>query len=133
MSKRRKKDPRTGVERIVDERARQITLGWTPEHDEEHDTSEMAMAAACYVAAATSTRIYTQHTFAAGTQFSDPFPWNNDARPFDGNMLRAATDAEAIRLLEKAGALIAAEIDRRLRKKARATEARTVQKKRIRS
>jgi hypothetical protein len=51
--------------------------------------------------------------------FGDPFPWREDARgkfPSD-DVSFTLTDDEAIRLLEKAGALCAAEIDRLLRKK----------------
>jgi len=103
----------TGAQRIAAERARQIKkLGWTAEHDEGHVGGALAMAAACYAAAAASTRIYEKSDYAAGIHFDDPFPWQEDARPYDGNVLRDATSAEAIRLLEKAGALIAAEIDR---------------------
>lgn len=33
----------------IAERRRQVTVeGWTPEHDDEHDTGSMASAAACY-------------------------------------------------------------------------------------
>jgi hypothetical protein len=104
-----------GVTRIARERQRQIDkLGWTPEHDdEEHDGGQLAMAAACYAA---PEQIYVRSEYANGVRYDDPFPWNNaDARPFDGNVLTEATDAQRLRLLEKAGALIAAEIDRMLR------------------
>lgn len=38
---------------IADERRRQVEAeGWTPEHDDEHNTGGMAQAAACYAMAA---------------------------------------------------------------------------------
>lgn len=111
-------EDRTGAQRIADERARHVALGWTRDHDAEHESGELAMAAACYAAAAASARLYEQHTYAASVVYSDPWPFEDcDARPYDGNVLRDATHNEAIRLLEKAGAFIAAEIDRLLHAK----------------
>lgn len=106
-----------GAKRIARERQRQIKkLGWTPEHDDEHDDGSLAMAAACYAA---PERIYVRKEFAAGESFVDPFPWHDaDARPHNGNVLKEPTEAQRLRLLEKAGALIAAEIDRVLRERA---------------
>lgn len=38
-----------GIELIAAERKRQVeSEGWTPEHDDQHDSDEMAMAAAVY-------------------------------------------------------------------------------------
>ena len=92
-----------GIRRIADERARQVNrLGWTPEHDtHEHQNGDLALVAAYYT--------------LATIDYPDPplvteFPWSNDARP-DG---REPTFSERVRLLEKAGALIAAELDRLL-------------------
>lgn len=107
----------TGIEWIARERKRQTDkLDWSPEHDDRHDSGELALVAALY---ASPERLYAKHEYAAGLRFEDPFPndWG-DARPHNGNVLKDATDEEAIRLLKKAGALIAAEIDRLLRKKA---------------
>lgn len=110
---------KTGAERIAAERRRQAAkLGWTAEHDDAHDDGGLAMAAVCYAAAAVDARPYIEQRFAASVDFVDPWPWDHrfDARPYDGNVLiECTTDAERIRLLEKAGALIAAEIDRLLR------------------
>jgi hypothetical protein len=105
----------TGIERIAAERVRQITdHHWSAEHDDEHDDGSLAMAAVCYAA---PERVYIRRTFARGETFTDPWPWEGwDKRPYDGNVLRAPTAVERIRLLEKAGALIAAEIDRLLRR-----------------
>src|SRR5690606_39870520 len=46
-------DTRTGAARdVLAERRRQIEAeGWTPEHDDEHSTQELAFAAACYATA----------------------------------------------------------------------------------
>lgn len=129
-----------GAERIAKERARQLTDacgyddekddvggGWTAKHDDAvHYGGQLALAAACYAAAAASEPIFSERRSVDGVYFVDPFPWSKggrgapceDARPYNGNALRDATDDEAIRLLEKAGALCAAEIDRLLRKKA---------------
>lgn len=107
----------TGVERIAAERARQVEKeGWSPEHDDEHDDGSLALAAVCYAA---PVRVYVRQVFAAGESFFDPWPWDEgaDRRSYDGNVLKDPTDDERIRLLEKAGALIAAEIDRLLRAK----------------
>lgn len=47
------RDTRDGATRIADERRRQTEAeGWTPEHDDCHADSELAMAAVCYAAAA---------------------------------------------------------------------------------
>ena len=109
-----------GLVGISIERQRQIEKHeWTAEHDDEHDDGQLAMAASCYAASAANERIYVREEYAAGFSLDDPFPWDNtsDARPYNGNVLKCPTDEQAIRLLEKAGALIAAEIDRLLRAK----------------
>lgn len=76
----------------------------------------------CY---ATPQQLYRRHDYAAAVHFVDPWPWDDhdDTRPYDGNVLQEPTLAERIRLLEKAGALLAAEIDRLLRMQARTTAA----------
>jgi len=110
-----------GLVGISMERQRQIeNLEWTAEHDDEHDGGELAMAAACYASSAACQRIYVRKDYSGGFSFDDPFPWpGDDARPYDNkDALQDPTDEQAIRLLEKAGALIAAEIDRLLRAQA---------------
>ena len=107
----------TGAERIAAERLRQVTAeGYSSEHDDEHGGDDIAMAAACYAA---PEPIYVQRTYAAGVSFVDPWPWEErfDKRRYYGNVLEfeKTTRVERIRILEKAGALIAAEIDRLLR------------------
>lgn len=119
----------TGVERIAIERVRQVeSEGYDAVHDAEHDGGQLAMAAACYAACAAGERIYTKDVYAASIHFDDPWPWRGeycDARPHDGNVLKEASERQSLRLLEKAGALIAAEIDRILA----AREARKKNKK----
>lgn len=106
-----------GAERIAAERARQVSEeGYDASHDDEHDDGDLAMAAACYAAPES---IYVREDRANQVTFTDPWPWDwrCDTRPTDGNVVtpEKATTAQRIRLLEKAGALIAAEIDRLLR------------------
>lgn len=112
----------SGTDRIAIERVRQIEVeGYGHAHDDVHDDGSLAMAAACYAANAACERIYVKREYAAGLSFDDPWPWEDrfDARPHDGNVLKDPTDEQAIRMLEKAGALIAAEIDRLLRAQSR--------------
>ena len=112
----------SGVARIATERARQVEkLGWTPEHDRDHDDASLALAAVCYAAQAAGVRVFVQRNYAASIQFEDPWPWEaSDARFYGdagsrGNVLQDPPNKEfCVRLLEKAGALIAAEIDRLL-------------------
>ena len=100
-------DERSGVERIADERRRQIGAeGYSSDHDDGHIHEELAMAAACYAAPVT---IYQRRC----SSFSDPWPFDDE----EDKRHKATTLDTRIRLLEKAGALIAAEIDRLLRKK----------------
>ncbi len=114
-------DTRTGLQRIADERNRQLhKLGWNAEHDDEHDDGSLAWAAVCYAA---PTPVYAKDPDDDGVfTFRDPFPheWV-DARQKRSHRTKnlitkaAVYDAQRLRLLEKAGALIAAEIDRLLR------------------
>lgn len=102
----------TGAQLIAKERQRQISKeNWTAAHDDEHTGGELALAAACY---ATPVQLYQKRDFANAVEFIDPWPWESrwDKRPHDGNVLRPATTSQRIDLLIKAGALIAAEIDR---------------------
>ncbi len=113
----------TGAEQIATERQRQIDdEGYTPEHDDEHEDGSLAMAAICYAA---PTKVYRfSDDFAQLLQFRDPWPWTiphdrryrmGERRENPGNVLPdpdTYTDAERMELLVKAGALIAAEIDR---------------------
>lgn len=94
---------KTGIELIAEERQRQIEVeGWTAEHDAKHKDGELANAAAYY--SMTDDAI----------NFIDS-EWGNDMHlhiwPFDLKWLKR-TSNDRIRELQKAGALIAAEIDR---------------------
>lgn len=91
---------KAGIILIAEERARQInTEGWTPEHDDEHQLNEMTAAASCYLTAAA---IADQ----GGCGYDDcPNYW-----PWEAEWWKPSEDP--IRNLVKAGALIAAEIDR---------------------
>lgn len=82
-----------GAELIAAERQRQIDVeGWTPEHDAEHDSHEMAAAAVAYA--------LTIHSMPVAKWW---WPWDDEWwKPSD----------DPIRNLVKAGALLAAEIDR---------------------
>ena len=91
---------KTGIELIAEERKRQIEqLGWDAEHDAKHTHHELARAAACY---ATPGYIRKLHITDNGT----PFGW-----PFSKDWWKPCPQ-DRKRELVKAGALIAAEIDR---------------------
>lgn len=91
-----------GSEMIAKERQRQIEKeGWTPEHDAGHQHGELAKAAACYAVHGTDA-VVTEPCFES----TDAFPW-----ALDYDKRGKQTDVE---LLTKAGALVAAEIDRLL-------------------
>lgn len=85
-----------GVARIGDERRRQIKdEGYTPEHDAEHNDASLLAAAACYLDEA--------RRGPRRERVPDGWPWGvEDWKP----------SMHPERNLEKAGALIAAEIDR---------------------
>lgn len=107
----------TGIELIAQERERQITVEeWTPQHDDEHQNGEMAKAACCYADFGCPTEereVYVQ--LARGLADPESFvparvlvpvnwPWAPEWwRPVPNDRIRE---------LVKAGALIAAEIDR---------------------
>lgn len=102
----------TGIDLIAAERERQTAKeGWTPEHDDTHDGGEIAEAAACY-ALPEPDRDYEQRyykrdaTFSHSRNLSVPLGW-----PWDDEDWKPTPD-DRVRELVKAGALIAAEIDR---------------------
>jgi hypothetical protein len=85
---------------IARERTRQKTQeGWTDEHDDEHDNGELVEAAVTYALEAT----FNAPT-VAGTWKEQFWPWDDEWFKLKDN--------DPIRNLVKAGALIAAEIDR---------------------
>lgn len=84
----------TGAEMIATERRRQAEAeGWTPEHDAEHTDRQLAWSARCYL----------DHAIIPVRGPSVMWPWHEDSwKP----------SVDPVRDLVKAGALIAAEIDR---------------------
>lgn len=100
-----------GTELIAQERQRQIDVeGWTPEHDATHRDGEMAISAACYALVELARRHPKFINVADVIDVLWPF----------GSCEFKPTPDNRIRELEKAGALIAAEIDRLLELEARA-------------
>lgn len=95
-----------GAEMIAAERRRQVEAeGWTPEHDDEHDDGALAIAAKSYLFAATiatSDDVVMKAVIIDRRQPIPGWPKGWDFKPSD----------DPIRNLVKAGALIAAEIDR---------------------
>ena len=95
---------KNGIELIAEERAAQVAReGWTQEHDDEHEDSELARAAIVYAKEAVAE---TQGRTFAPVLGSDgaPAEW-----PWDAEWYKPR---DPIRNLVRAGALIAAEIDR---------------------
>ena len=109
----------TGVQLITIERERQINEeGWTPEHDDEHENGEMGLMASLY---ATPILLYCHDKRKDGVWFHDPYislvwdeEWDERKRSVLGNIIQNKNfpTKQRIRNLVKAGALIAAEIDR---------------------
>lgn len=107
-----------GIELIAKERRRQIEEeNWTEEHDDDHTSGELALAAACF--ASPILLFEKEDRYVNQTTYRDPFPWEGkwDRRYTDkgGNVIQAPETlygAARIDILAKAGALIAAEIDR---------------------
>lgn len=99
---------KTGIELIAAERERQITAeGWTAAHDDEHSLGEIAQAASVYAIASQcvgrTTSLETIKEQIMETGCEPMWPW-------EPAWLKLSDDP--IRNLVKAGALIAAEIDR---------------------
>lgn len=104
---------KTGIELIAEERKRQIEFeGYTPQHDSEHTARELISAARTYSESA------DLHLLSESFEPSDS--WHNTNEPFywieiknhwpwDEESFKPTT---ALRDLVKAGALIAAAIDR---------------------
>lgn len=121
-----------GASLILSERYRQVQVeGWTPEHDAEHDEGELLRAARLYAEAASvaadgprTAGIVARYLERRGYEQDEDyrrmvenparhfFGWDKapDAWPWDPSWWKPSPDP--IRNLVKAGALIAAEIDR---------------------
>ena len=94
---------KTGVEIIADERQRQIeVMGWSLHHDDEHSKGEIADAAVCYARKGDLEFQVLGDKVTLHRAYE--WPWHQDWwKP---------TTYDRVRELAKAGALIAAEIDR---------------------
>lgn len=90
--------PTPAARDVLAERQRQISAeGWTPEHDDDHDTGQMAAAASCYALhAETGPHLASKRARPAH------WPWS----------LKWWKPGATRRMLVKAGALILAEIER---------------------
>jgi hypothetical protein len=102
-----------GVAAIADERIRQITQkGYTAAHDDVHAEGELALAAACYAVHGLSRivdgKVVQARVCWSATGDEDGF---GDAFPFPATQ-DGRYDSDRRALLVKAGALIAAELDR---------------------
>lgn len=101
---------RNGAELIAQERARQVNSeGWTQFHDEMHCRDELALAAACY-ALPKRRRRFVEIVIPGGTRSPNTTAKVPSLWPWDAEWWKPTDDR--IRELTKAGALIAAEIDR---------------------
>ena len=88
---------KTGVELIAIERQRQIEEeGWTPKHDAQHTMAQLRFAAMCYTSPCATSSSMRKNV---------PPDW-----PWDKKWWKPSKSD--VRNLVKAGALIAAEIDR---------------------
>jgi hypothetical protein len=94
---------KTGAQLILDERFRQVNEeGWTSEHDDTHGNAELSLAACSYVEASLSLLKGVPIANIQVSSQSYDWPWEESWHP----------SGDPIRNLVKAGALIAAEIDR---------------------
>jgi len=99
-----------GIELIATERDRQVeSEGWTSDHDAKHTPGDLAKAGSSYASVGAS-QLCLDLRFAPTDSPSRDWRW-----PFDWRWWKPSEDP--IRNLVKAGALIAAEIDRELRKR----------------
>jgi hypothetical protein len=97
-----------GVKLIAQERIRHISEeGWTPAHDDSHSHEEMALAAATYAVP----EYVRQTTLAKTFSYMEPKRILRYLWPWDMKWWKP-TPHNRERELVKAGALIAAEIDR---------------------
>jgi hypothetical protein len=89
-----------GIRLIAEERIRHTeVLGWTPEHDDEHRAAELSGAAACYAIAGNEAAV------GNAVHWANPSLW-----PWGDEWWNPSP--EPVRNLVKAGALVAAEIER---------------------
>ena len=97
---------KSGIELIAEERKRQVEKeGWSAEHDSDHWRGELADAAACYTLGKSAMEKYFNDGIGGEIKLTiNLWPWEKKWwKP---------TRKDRIKELTKAGALIAAEIDR---------------------
>ena len=104
----------SGAELIAAERQRQVeTEGWTAEHDAAHRADDLARAAVCYATPPADRTIHTRNmsrSMGAPDDRGDRFAQYPQGWPWSPDDWKPTNDR--VRELVKAGALIAAEIDR---------------------
>lgn len=108
---------KSGIELIADERQRQIEVeGYSVQHDSQHDFRELTSAARTYIDAA----ILTTKSEEIGNSNEASISWHKYNEPFEWKYLKLGWPWEeesfkpttSLKDLIKAGALIAAAIDR---------------------
>lgn len=102
---------KTSIDLIANERQRQIDVkGWSLDHDKKHEYYELTKAAICYADRATHEGMCMwQDRTPNGWPFEAKY-WKPEPR-ISGHPSPRIETKDAIRMLVKAGALIAAEID----------------------
>lgn len=113
---------KTAIELLIEERNRQIAEeGWHESHDDEHDTHQLACAAAAYAWPAE----FDGYEFIENPEFPGEITPSGvdrlDMFPFHKDWWKP-TPNDRIKELVKAGALIVAEIERLQRIKTTAKE-----------
>lgn len=84
------------IEALINERMRQVTKGYVPEHDDDHAFGELPAAAACYASRASGNPL---RMFVA-------------AYPFEGGLPPRRNNENARSDALKAAALLLAEVER---------------------
>jgi len=115
---------KTGIELIAEERERQLRKeGWSSEHDDEHSDGSLALAALCYARPPETLRMITKlenedisngrgdYPVWGEVPYQVPTDWPESWNAIWWNP-GVEGEPNRIRDLVKAGALIAAEIDR---------------------
>jgi len=101
---------KTGIELMAAERERQIKKGWNASHDDDHTNADLTFAAMAYAHEGAARQGNWHNVPRTEPKKNPPRQW-----PFDDHYWNPEEDA--IGNLVKAGALIAAEIDRLQRKR----------------
>lgn len=102
----------SGAELIRIERTRQLEdLGYDAQHDDSHVSGELVTAAICHALAASNDDVAGADWLVRGL-----WPFTNDSEPTPAYDWRGRNERLGLNNLIAAGALIAAEIDRRLRR-----------------